>query len=361
MRDIRIFYKECMALNDEGFDVHHLVQYHTREQVEGITIHPLPQNRTRLFRLFVIPWLIFFKALRIRASVYQFHDPELIFVGVLLRIAGKKVIYDVHENFPLQVSSKQYLWKPIRMILSKIGKVYEDIGVYLFNAVITATDSIKNRFSENVQHKVEVVKNYVDYNEIQPAIYTSKPAEICYVGGISYHRGIDLILKSISKQHVKLNLAGIFHDDSYRNELMDYPGWRQTEYWGVLDRNGIQDIYDLSRVGMLLLRPREGFLDSLPIKLFEYMAAGIPIIASNFPLWKKIIEENQCGLCIDPFDEEGIQSSIHYLLHNEKAAEEMGRRGRELVMHKYNWNKEKEKLLKTYHQILYKRNYAKNI
>jgi hypothetical protein len=142
---------------------------------------------------------------------------------------------------------------------------------------------------------------------------------------------------------------------------MDYPGWRQTEYWGVLDRNGIQDIYDRSRVGMLLLRPREGFLDSLPIKLFEYMAAGIPIIASNFPLWKKIIEENQCGLCIDPFDEEGIQSSIHYLLHNEKAAEEMGRRGRELVMHKYNWNKEKEKLLKTYHQILYKRNYAKNI
>ena len=82
------------------------------------------------------------------------------------------------------------------------------------------------------------------------------------------------------------------------------------------------------------------------------MAAGIPIIASNFPNWIDIINEGSCGICIDPFNIELIAKEINYLLANREYAQQLGANGRRLVEEKYNWEVEQQKLIKFYHNLL---------
>ena len=82
--------------------------------------------------------------------------------------------------------------------------------------------------------------------------------------------------------------------------------------------------------------------------MFEYMAAGIPVVASNFPLWKEIIEENKCGICVEPANVEQISDAVNYLLNNPEEAQRMGANGRKAVEEKYNWNNEAKTLLQLY-------------
>jgi glycosyltransferase involved in cell wall biosynthesis len=82
--------------------------------------------------------------------------------------------------------------------------------------------------------------------------------------------------------------------------------------------------------------------------MFEYMAAGVPVIASHFPLWRQIVEGNACGICVDPLDPQAIAGAIDYLATHPEDAERMGRNGQRAVAAKYNWNIEEQKLLDFY-------------
>ena len=81
------------------------------------------------------------------------------------------------------------------------------------------------------------------------------------------------------------------------------------------------------------------------------MAAGLPVIASNFPLWKEIVEKNKCGICVNPLSPREIAAAINWMLQNPTDAAEMGRNGRKAVLEKYNWEAESKKLIKFYEEI----------
>jgi len=104
------------------------------------------------------------------------------------------------------------------------------------------------------------------------------------------------------------------------------------------------------------LHPTTNYFESLPVKMFEYMSAGIPVIASNFPLWKEIVEGNKCGICIDPQSPEEIAKAVEYLLNNPEIAKQMGENGRKVVEEKYNWENEGKKLLEVYSILVNKLN-----
>ncbi len=352
VKDVRIFYKECKALQEIGLEVHLLSRSKRSNTQEGIHIIRLQPFSNRFIRILLYPWIILIKAFKVKAAVYHFHDPELIFIGFLLKLAGKKVIYDVHENVPLQVTAKSYLIQPFRWLSAKAVKSIEEMGVGLFDGTIVATESIKQRFPARYFPKILVIRNFVDPSEIRPRAFSGKQKMVCYVGGISYNRGIDLLVRSIEGTGLKLVLAGKFHNSGCMRKVKKLEGWKNVSYTGVIGRKEIEELYGDSYMGLLLLRPRDGFKDSLPIKLFEYMAAGIPVLASDFPLWKEIIEENQCGICVDPLNVEEVRKQIKKLFANTALAEKMGKKGRELVIEKYNWNREKEKLQKFYFGIL---------
>ena len=82
------------------------------------------------------------------------------------------------------------------------------------------------------------------------------------------------------------------------------------------------------------------------------MSAGIPVICSNFPLWRQIIEANQCGICVDPENTEEIAEGIKFILLNKDNSRNMGENGKEIVAKIYNWETEERKLLDAYKRIL---------
>lgn len=159
------------------------------------------------------------------------------------------------------------------------------------------------------------------------------------------------------KTDVRLNLAGGFSDAAFRAELEKASGWSKVNVFGILDRDGVRDVYERSCAGLVTLHPIPNYLDALPIKMFEYMSAGIPVIASDFPLWRKIVLSANCGVCVDPLNPAAIAGAIDELRQSPARAEMMGRNGRMAVETRFNWKTEESKLVAFYERVLssYKR------
>jgi len=136
------------------------------------------------------------------------------------------------------------------------------------------------------------------------------------------------------------------------DEICVMPGWGRVEFLGWQSREQVAALLGRVRAGLVLLHPTLNYYDALPVKLFEYMSAGVPVIASDFPLWRKIVERAGCGLVADPLDPHAIASAIEWLLTHPDEAEAMGKRGQEAVHKLYNWEIESKKLRVFYEKIL---------
>jgi glycosyltransferase involved in cell wall biosynthesis len=290
--------------------------------------------------------------------VYHFHDPELIPLGLLLAARGKTVVYDIHEDAPADMLHKDYIPRRLRRPLMWSVRKLEDAACRRFSGLITATPTIAERFYL-INANTAVVHNYPILDEIAPNVdlpWNKRPPAVAYIGSISERRGIREILRALallpSPRPAEMMLAGPFSPHGLLTELQELPGWARVQYLGVLDRPAIANLLSRVRLGLLVLQPEPNFVNAMPIKLFEYMAAGIPVIASNFPLWRQIIGDAGCGLLVDPQDPQAIARAIEYLLRHDAEAEAMGRRGRKAASELYNWNSEERVLLKFYSDLL---------
>ena len=117
---------------------------------------------------------------------------------------------------------------------------------------------------------------------------------------------------------------------------------------GKLTRQKVNELYGKSRAGIVIYQPAKNHFESQPIKLFEFMAAGLPVVASNFPLWEKIVRDSGCGICVDPTNVLEVRNACVFLLDNLDEAEKMGKIGYKHVIEKYNWSNEEKKLLNLY-------------
>lgn len=352
--DVRIFHKECKTLAKAGYQVYLIAQHDRKEMVDGVYIIPLSKVKSRIVRIIKQPIKALKIALVINAQVYHIHDPELIPIGLLLKIFQKKVIFDSHEDVPLQILSKPYLNEKIKHPLSTFIRILENLFCRFFDAIITATPSIKDKFVK-INPKTLDINNYPlleELNLIRKDIKKSRN-EICYIGGISQIRGIKELVKALEfLDDVRLNLAGNLVDDKLGEEIKSLKGWEKVNYYGFINRDGVYEIMSRSYIGIVTLYPAINYIDSLPVKLFEYMLAGLPVIASNFPLWKEIVEGNNCGVCVDPLNPYEIAEAIKFLMDNPEVAKKMGENGRKAVLEKYNWEKESKKLLDLYEELL---------
>lgn len=354
--DTRIFQKYCVSLADFGFETYLLVADGKGDSFSrGVHICDVGAPKNRLNRIISSPRRIFDKAMAINADLYQLHDPELIPVALKLRRHGKKVVFDSHEDVPRQILAKPYLNKPLLRAIAKAFSIYESIACKKLDGIISATPFIRDKFLQINPNTIDI-NNYPISGELMNGTpWPQKRAEICYVGGITEHRGILELCEAMHllQSEARLNLCGNFRGPrAIEDQARAHPGWNKINEFGVVDRAQLKEILSRSTIGLVTLHPIINYVDALPVKMFEYMCAGIPVIASDFPTWRNIVSSNQCGVLVDPLDPKKISEAIDYLLRNPDEAMRMGQNGRRAVMSQYNWGREERKLLDFYRNLL---------
>ncbi|NPA71530.1 MAG: glycosyltransferase family 4 protein [Gammaproteobacteria bacterium] len=350
--DTRIFHKQARTLAQAGYEVV-LIAPHTHDEVvDGIHIRALPKPRHRWERILGLSWRAFQLARQERASLYHFHDPELIPIGILLKIStGSRVVYDVHEDYSRQILTKHWLPKPSRHIARWGIQVWEKLAARILDGIVAATPAISEKFPPE---KTVVVRNFprLPMFRDQKIPYHQRPPWVVYIGWIAEVRGASVMVDAIAhvQTEATLILAGAFDEASLHTKLARRPGWKRTRYLGWLQRPQVAEILGKARVGLVVLAPLSRYQESMPVKLFEYMAAGIPFVASDFPFWRELAEG--AGLFVTPDDPRAVAQAIQWLLTHPDEARAMGERGRWLVETRYNWNWEAERLLQFYAQLL---------
>lgn len=352
--DTRIFIKECQSLAKSGFDVALIVADGLGNQNSaGLCIFDVGKSSGRLQRILQAPERIYQKAVALDADIYHLHDPELLPIGVKLKRLGKKVIFDAHEDFPMQLLSKPYLQNWLKKPLSVMASWYERSASKKFDAVVTATPYIRDKFARFHQDVLDV-NNFPVLGELEPLdADRSNVSKVCYVGGMDEVRGIRQMVQAMSyvEPEIMLSLGGHLGASDFKDSLELEPSWQRVQSLGFLNRQQVKAVYQDSFAGLVVLHPISNYLDALPVKMFEYMSAGLPVIASNFVRWREIVEGNNCGLCVDPLNSQEIAEAVNYLYLNPDTAKQMGMNGQHAVAKQYNWQQEEKKLLDLYQQL----------
>lgn len=348
----RIFHKEAKTLAKAGYNVTLIAQHSKNEIVDGVKIIALLKPRNRFMRIFGLSWRALYLALNQKADIYHFHDPELIIMGIILRLLGKKVIYDVHEDVPKQILNKDWIGNVnIRKFVAFTMNTIEEIGAFLFNRIVVATPDIAKKFSKK---KTVILRNYPILKLIEntvPINYKKNKPVIIYAGGLTRIRGIKEIVQAMEyiENKTELWLLGKWESEEFKKDCENLRGWKYTKYLGLVSLEEVFQYMKIADIGISTLYPVKNYLISLPIKVFEYMACSLPMVISDFPYWKEIFVE--CTVFVNPYNSKDIAEKISYLLNNPNEAKELGKRGRKLIEEKYSWEAESKKLLEMYKNL----------
>lgn len=355
--DTRIFVKMCSSLASMGFKTSLIVADglgNCRKNNVSI-IDVGAKQGGRISRMTKTVYKVYKAAIYEDADVYHLHDPELLSIALLLKWKGKKVVFDAHEDLPIQILSKPYLSPIVARVISKIAHYYECFLCKRIDAVVAATPFIRDKFLKVNSTTVDInnFPKIEEFIKIDTANFSQRES-CCYIGGITKVRGIYEIVDAMSQSEAngRLLLAGNFLEKQVQNDVVKLEGWNNVDDLGWLSREDIQTVLGRSFAGLVTLHPIENYKDALPVKMFEYMASGIPVIASNIKLWEDIIVGEECGLCVDPYSSNEISDAMNYLAKNLEVAKDMGARGREAVLKKYNWQIEESKLLQLYSKLI---------
>uniref|UniRef100_A0A7C4CDL6 Glycosyltransferase n=1 Tax=candidate division WOR-3 bacterium TaxID=2052148 RepID=A0A7C4CDL6_UNCW3 len=354
--DTRIFHQQARTLAEAGYAVTVVGRHPRAETVDGVSIHPIPHIRNRLSRMIVTPLRTGLVALRSGSRICHLHDPELLPIGLALALLGRRVVYDVHEDYPQQVLSKYYLHPLARRAASMIVAAVERIAGSILAAVITATGQIAARFPA---HKTRVVRNYPRMTAETcgcnlPTDDTSGRFRLVHLAGtLSHVRGVTSLVDTMGllDDSFELVLAGKWETPAYFHALRHMPGFARIRHVHHVPHPEVWQLYRRCHVGVICSLPLPRHLTALPVKLFEFMATGLPVVVSNFPLLRSIVDTHGCGLCVDPTDPKAIADAVRRLAQDRRLARTMGRNGMEAVRQYYNWNSEAAALLDLYSRL----------
>lgn len=350
--DTRIFIKECQSLaRIDAYDISLVVADGLGDEVKnGVHIVDVgAKSGGRLSRMTTTVKKVYEKAKKLDSDIYHLHDPELIPMGLKLKKLGKKVIFDAHEDLPKQIMAKHYLNDVVKKVLSVSIAKGEKWALKHFDLVVAATPLIKDKFLLAGIPAIDI-NNYPVLDELINIEPTFKYPTICYVGLLYESRGIREIVQAIEGTDVKLIVAGKFFDPTFEAEIKALKGWKNVDFRGFVDRKELKKIFKESVAGLVVLHPTPSYMEAYPVKMFEYMSAGIAVIASNFPLYKTLLGD--AGMTVEPSDVMKIKEAIVAIVKNKESTKKMGKKGKEMILEKYNWGIEEKKLYKAYKDVL---------
>jgi hypothetical protein len=347
--DIRIVEKEARALAAAGHNV------------TVVAKPPIPQNTRGLnFRLLDLPavsrwkrpWIMgraaFSLVQSLNPEVVQFHDPELIPFALALQRRGCKIIYDVHEDVPADIYSKAWIPGPLKSVTAKIVEAVERLTAKRFDAIVAATPTIAGRF-RRYGADVSVVRNSVRLEEFTVSTSEApRKRQAVYVGHVSFNRGLIEMVEGCEGARLPLVIAGSVGVQEQK--------WLKTraanvDLRGKLGRPEIALLLNESMVGLCLFHPEPNHLYAMPTKIFEYMAAALPIITSDLPRAKEIVEGAHCGFANSVKDQRGLVDKISSLLSDPEQARQMGKNGLDMVSKNYSWEHDAAELNTLYRKL----------
>ncbi|SDO06881.1 glycosyltransferase [Alkalicoccus daliensis] len=356
--DPRIYYKQCRSLQQAGFDVTLIApaSADVKEELE-VTFAPLKKHRNRWKGLLFGTVQAYFRAKKEKADVYHFHDPELLIVGWLLKNKSNHVIYDIHEDYETGIVQRNYFNAPIRRLIAKVYKLIEKKCTRNMELIL-AEKYYQEKYPQGI-----CVLNYPLLNGtlLEKEREFKDASQLLYTGNVTKDRG--------AVQHAKL--PGIDKDISVHlfgkcpgnlaEEMKQAAGTAADRMFihGIdhyVPKTEIDHAYEQKNwlAGIALFPPTEHYMKKELTKFFEYMTAGLPIVCSDFPKWSEFMKEYQCGLSVNPDDADEIRGALSFLKENPQQAKEMGENGRRAVLEHLNWEKEEEKLLQLYEQLVHK-------
>jgi glycosyltransferase involved in cell wall biosynthesis len=351
VRDPRIFHKQCMSLARLGYDVG-LVACHDRaETLDGVRIIPVDRPRSRLDRMTRVAWQVYRAAVRDGARVCHFHDPELLWVGALLKVRGRRVVYDVHEDVPKQVLGKHWIPARARRPVAAAVALAERIGARIVDGVVAATPAIAAKFPT---HKTVVVQNFPEAAFARGDGARRAPADaFVYAGGLMEIQGVREMAEAFALLPAGMTgtVAGTFHPAALEEQIGALPGWRRVRFLGQVARPDVVRAIDGAAVGIVVNHPTPNYVEAYPTKMFEYMARGLPVVCSDFSLWAAIVHEADCGIAVDPRSPRAIAAAIRALNEDPELARRLGANGQRAVAERYNWERELGRLEGLYRRL----------
>lgn len=358
--DTRILYREGRTLSEKyRVEINAVapIKQHKWEDIQIRGLRCLPRW-ARPINWITLGW----RALRSPARVIHFHDPELLPLGLLLQLFGKEVIYDVHEDVPLDLLEKKWIPFLFRRLAVWIYRFFQALADRFLSAIVAATEPIATQF----QHpRLTVARNYppVDFfPEVgsQPAYRAGSRLNLIYVGSISESRGVlEIIMacKYLPKSwDYKLTILGAVEMGSaYGRQLSaaarPYDG--RIEFRGHLDFKEAISALQAAHLGLVCTQPTPNDVVGLPLKLFEYMAVGLAVVMSDFPAWREHITDYPLYESVDPTDPAAIAWGICNMVRRLTAVDaRQVEAGRREARNKYNWSSQAELLLSLYQGIL---------
>jgi glycosyltransferase involved in cell wall biosynthesis len=339
--------KECESLLKAGFDVSFVVADGKGAQLlSGIPIIDAGfPGKGRIKRFLKGTKLVRTIIERDKPDILHFHDPELLF---LARKMAKKyrVIYDAHEDLPKQIMTKSYIYPFFRKLVASLAGYVEKRIARKIHGVISVVDEIVNRYKK-YQPNTILVANYPVINFEETIHFELKNNSIVYAGGVSKVRGAIEMAKVAKELQEPVHIYGRIISETLQKEC-EQLGDSYARLYGQINQEELFDILKKSSIGLIILHPAPNYINSSPNKLFEYMACGMAVIASNFPVWKEIIDTHQCGICVNPLDVTETVNAIQKLKNNPEVVIQMGKNGRKAVLEYFNWEVESRKLVEFY-------------
>jgi glycosyltransferase involved in cell wall biosynthesis len=346
----------CACLAAAGYDTFLVAPGESFEENGVRVLGAGDAPASRVLRMTRFARKVYRMALSLDAHIYHLHDPELLRFGLKLMRGGKRVIYDSHEFPALGIRTKGWIPGPLRPLIAWAYKTYEARVCKKLDGVIAVCDVDGKNYFKGRAKRVWYIANYPGLQELGCARMDACPKDragarqAAYIGGLSAARGITAAVQSAALAGVPLHIAGAFASEAYKKELESLPAWANVTYHGVLDRRAVQALLRHVSIGVSIIKNegQYGHIDTLPVKVYEYMAYGLPVVLSDTPFHRKLNEALRFGVCVDPDDEAAVAGALRFLCENPAAARALGKNGRAAVLEKFNWETEKKTLLAIY-------------
>jgi len=356
--DARIFYREAVSLANYGYEVHVFGDHPKCEIIKNVYIHAIPRSISRINRKIFVSLKYFIKVVKQKADLYHFHDPALVPCGIALRLIGKNVIMDVHEDFKATfIHKRNYAPKWFLITIAFLFDCFEKFSAKIFSGVVTVSEEIQRKFKGA---NIVLVRNFPitsEYNNIRRE--DKKELKIVYTGTITQARGCWEILdafKKFIKQYPcgKLYIVGNFESEQLEIEFKSKASEiGSVKILGLLSWEETKNIQENSDIGLLISHFRNHTQERVyPVKLFEYMSAGIPVIFSKKIFLMDLLRKYCFGKMVDGKNPLDIANAMLELAVDPNKRLTLGKAGRDCVEKEFSWKKEFNKLNSLYEKIL---------